>query len=62
MVTTRTNPDGQVKVLDEHYRVVGDTLIVNKPGYIINAQYMVDGDQLIVNAEDFRAVLKRISG
>ena len=62
VVTTRTNPDGQVKVLNERYRVVGDTLIVNKPGYIINAQHMVDGDQLIVSAEDFRAVLKRIGG
>ena len=44
----------------ERYRVVEDTLIVNKPGYIINARFGISGDQLIVSAEDFRAVLKRM--
>ncbi|UCC32514.1 MAG: glycine zipper 2TM domain-containing protein [Phycisphaerales bacterium] len=60
VITTTTNRDGTVDVVDERYRVVDDTLIVNKPGYIINARYGFSRDQLIVSAEDFRAVLKRM--
>lgn len=60
VITTTTNPDGTVDVTDERYRVVGDTLVVNKPGLLINAQFGISGDQMIVSAEDFRAVLKRM--
>ncbi len=60
VITTTTKPDGDVEVFDESYRVVGDTLIVNKPGYLINARWEVAGDQLIVNAEEFSAVLQRL--
>lgn len=60
VITTTTKLDGSVEVADENYRVVGSTLIVNKPGYIVNAQYSISGDQLIVSAEEFRAVLRRI--
>ena len=60
IITTTTNPDGSVDVTDESYRVVGDTLVINKPGLLINAQYGIVGDELIVSAEDFRAVLRRM--
>ncbi len=60
MITTTTNPDGSVDIFDERYRVVGSALIVNKPGYMINAQFGISGDEMIVSAEKFRAVLKRI--
>jgi len=60
VITTTTNPDGSVDTFNESYRVVGDTLIINKPGYIINARYKISGNQLIVNAEDFSAVLERL--
>lgn len=60
VITTTTNPDGTVIVADERYRVVGKALIVNKPGYLINATYGISGNELIVSAEDFRAVLKRL--
>lgn len=60
VVTTTTRPDGTVDVADETYRVVGDTLIVNKPGYLINARYSVSGGQLTVSADDFSAVLQRL--
>jgi hypothetical protein len=60
VITTTTNLDGSVDITDERYRVVGDTLIVNKPGYLINARFGIVGDELIVSAEDFRAVLKRM--
>jgi hypothetical protein len=59
VITTTTNPDGSVDVTDERYRVVGNTLVINKPNLLINATYGISGDELIVSAEDFRAVLKR---
>ena len=60
VITTTTKPDGQIDVFNERYRVVGSTLIVNKPGYLINARFSISGGELIVDAEEFRAVLKRL--
>lgn len=60
VVTTTTNPDGSVQVTDERYRVVGNALIINKPGFLVNARYGISGDELVVTAEDFTAVLRRI--
>ena len=60
LTTTTTYPDGNLGVAREYYRVVGKTLVVNKPGYLINAEYGLFDDQLILDAEEARAVLKRI--
>jgi hypothetical protein len=60
VVTTTTRPDGSVETAEENYRVVGDTLIVNRPGYLINARYRITGDEMIVSAQDFSAVLQRL--
>ncbi len=60
VITTRTLPDGSVERADETYRVVGSTLIVNKPGYLVNANYRIDGREMIVDAPKFRAVLARL--
>lgn len=60
VVTTRTLPDGTIVRSDESYRVVGHTLIVNKPGYLINAKYRIDGSEMVVDAPKFRAVLQRL--
>jgi len=60
VITTRTLPDGGVERADEAYRVVGGTLIVNKPGYIVNAKYRIDGQEMTVDAPEFRAVLTRL--
>jgi hypothetical protein len=59
VITSTVKPDGRVEIFDEGYRVVGDTLIVNKPNYLINARYTIAGNQLIVNAQQFSAVLQR---
>lgn len=59
--TTTTERNGGVTRVDERYRVVGTTLIVNKPGYMINARFRVSGNELIIDAEDFRAVLRRLT-
>ena len=61
IVTTTTRPNGTVKVDDERYRVVGSTLIINKPGYLINAKFRIDGDEMILDTDDFSAVLERMS-
>ena len=60
VITTKTKPDGSVTRNDERYRVVGQTLIVNKPGYMINARYRIDGDEMILDADRFSAVLNRL--
>lgn len=60
MVTTTTNLDGTVDVDNEHYRVVGHTLIMNGPGYMVNARFSVQDDQLIMDAEEFNVVLEKL--
>jgi hypothetical protein len=60
IITTTTKPDGRVEVFDESYRVVGDTLVVNKPGYLINARFGISGNQLAISAAEFSAVLRRL--
>jgi outer membrane lipoprotein SlyB len=60
VLTTTTKPDGTVETADESYRVVGSTLIVNKPGYIINAKFSISGDEMVVSANEFSAVLTQL--
>ncbi len=60
VITTTTEKSGGVTRADERYRVVGTTLIVNKPGYMINARFRLSDNELIIDAEDFRAVLRRL--
>ena len=60
VLTTTTTKDGTVATADESYRVVGGTLIVNRPGYLINARFQIAGDQLVITSEDFSAVLQRL--
>lgn len=62
VLTTTTLKDGTVEVADESYRVVGDTLIVNRPGYLVNARFQMAEDQLIISADHFSAVLRRLPG
>jgi len=60
VITTRTLPDGNVLRSDEAYRIVGGTLIVNKPGYLVNARYWLDGREMVVETPKARAVLERV--
>ncbi len=61
VVTTRHEPGGTMTITEERYRITGDTLIINKPGYIINATYRVQGNQMTVDCLQFHAVLERVS-
>ena len=60
VITTTTRPDGTVDVTDDRYRVVGSTLIMNRPDRIINAEFAVEGDEMIIDSDDVRIVLKRL--
>jgi hypothetical protein len=60
VVTTRYEPGGTMTMTEERYRIVGNTLIINKTDYLINAKYRIDGNEMIVDCEKFRAVLQRI--
>jgi hypothetical protein len=53
--------DGAVETSSEKYRVVGQTLIVNKPDYVVNARYKIEGDQLYVDTGKRSLVLARVS-
>lgn len=59
--TITTLSDGDVMVTEETYRVVDDVLIINKPGYLINARFLMEEEQLIMNAQDFSAVFARLT-
>ena len=60
-VITRTIlPDSTTSLVNERYRVVGDTLIINKDQYLINAQYRIRGEVLTIAAGEFVAVFDRI--
>ena len=47
-------------ITEERYRIVGNTLIINKQDYLINAEYRIDGNETIVDCEHFRTVLRRV--
>jgi hypothetical protein len=62
--TTTTYTDGTTEVREESYRVSGDTLIVNRPGYMINATYRIYGTHksrtMDIDAKEFHAALVQI--
>jgi len=60
VITRTTLPDSTTSLVNERYRVVGDTLILNKDGYLINAQFRIRGEVLTIAAGEFVAVLDRI--
>lgn len=60
LLTLTTQPGGNITLAQETYRVVDSTLIVNKPGYLINARFRIDGDQATISAQEFSAVLTRL--
>lgn len=59
VVTNTTFHDGRSEREDETYRVVGNTLIVNKPGYLANYRFRIDGSQLTIDTDQVRALLRR---
>ena len=60
LTTSTTHKDGRKATERENYRVVGDTLIVNKDDYLVNCKFVIQGDQLTVDTSKLRAIFKRI--
>jgi hypothetical protein len=59
LTTHTTNKDGRMTTDRENYRVVDNTLIVNKGDYLLNFKFAIQGEQLTVDSEKLRAILKR---
>jgi hypothetical protein len=61
VVTTKTNMEGDIETVTEKYRVIGSTLILNKPDYVQNMQFKIEGKKLILDFGNRSAVLQKIS-
>ncbi len=59
LVKRQTFADGSVDTTYETYTVVGDTLVIEGNGYILNALYDLKGDRMIITAPNYRTVLNR---
>jgi hypothetical protein len=62
VVTTKTFYDGRVETDNERYRIVGSTLIINKPDYVINARFRIEGDRMILDTGRHSIVMQRVGG
>ena len=58
---TKTDMQGKVETTTEGYRIVGSTLILNKPDYVENTRCKIEGDRLIVDYGNGSVVLQRVS-
>jgi len=61
VVITKTDMQGKVETSTEKYRIVGSTLILNKPDYVENTKFKIEGDRLIVDYGNGSVVLQRVS-
>ncbi len=60
VVTTTVYPDKSKDVTNENYRVTGNTLIVNRKGYLVNYKYQINGSTMVARADKIRVTLKRL--
>ena len=61
VLTTKTNMDGKVETTSELYRIVGSTLILSTPDYVVNAKFKIEGDRLFIDYGNGSAVMQRVS-
>lgn len=60
VTTTTTYPNGKVESDTETFRIVGSTLIINKPDYVINSRFRIEGNRMYMDTGDHSVVLHRI--
>ena len=60
VTTTTTLANGKVETDNESYRIVGATLVINKPNYVINSRYRIDGNKMYMDTGDHSIVLQRV--
>lgn len=58
--TNKIYENGKLVQGAERYYTVGDTLIINAPDLVINAEFAIENDQLIIDCAQFRGVFQRI--
>lgn len=61
VVTTKTDMKGKVLTTKERYRIVGSTLIINRPNYVENTKFKIDGNKLIIDYGNGSVVMQRVS-
>ena len=61
VLTSKTNMDGKVDTTSERYRIVGSTLILSTPDYVVNATFKIEGDRLFIDYGNGSAVMQRVS-
>lgn len=59
VLTTTTHMDDTFENVTENYRIVGSTLIINKPDYVINSKFRMDGETLILDNGSSSIVMRR---
>lgn len=60
LTTTAVHKDGRTVTENERYRVVAQTLIINKDNYVINARFRIEGDRMYVDTGRHSVVLQRL--
>jgi len=53
--------DGTVQTDRENYRVQGDMLIINRPGYLVNAKYMMTNNTLTIWHDKVKTVFELVN-
>jgi outer membrane lipoprotein SlyB len=60
VVTTTVYPNKSKDVSTENYRVTGNTLIVNRRGYLTNYKFNINGNTMVATAQNLKITLKRL--
>jgi len=60
VITTTTYPDKSRDVSTESYRVTGNTLIVNRKGYIINYKFSINGKSMTARVKNVVISMRRL--
>ncbi len=60
VISTKTFWDDKVETDIERYRIVGSTLIINKPDYVINARFRLEGNRMYMDTDKYSIVLQRV--
>ena len=61
LAMTTESPDGKISTSIQKYSVVGDSMLLSKPGTTTNVKFRVDGSTMHVDTARFSIVLERVN-
>ena len=61
LAMTTESPDGKISTSFQKYSVVGDSMLLSKPGSTTNVRFKVDGNTMHVDTVKFSIVLERVN-